>query len=320
LVLTARHCVSYLVNGLFTCTVRGELIEADEGAGRLGAHLPAAEIEVFGGETPRNEPLANGERVLSTFSTTICTNDLAFLVLNRQLSLPVSPLRLGEPAKAQELATLVGYGLDGVQSSLDYTTAPRQQKTGISIAAVGPDAVEDVTSVPPRTVILEGPSGCTGDSGGPLLAASSGAVLGVYSLQNGDSCAEPDVKHQMVHVPAFSGLIAQAFEAAGHEPVLESELQLEPDSAGAAGATSVAGTPSEAGASAASDQSGGAGGAPGEGSPSVAPASDEPSSSCSASLRRAGDEDSALLLALIAFVIVARGRRTSQRRPSSGSV
>src|SRR5687767_1676578 len=36
LLLTARHCVSYFNNGLFTCTLKGEVVETTPDAGKLG--------------------------------------------------------------------------------------------------------------------------------------------------------------------------------------------------------------------------------------------------------------------------------------------
>lgn len=311
LVLTARHCVSYLTQGLFACSVRGELLAREEGAGQLGRHLPAEDFEVYDRRTPRAAPLARGQQVLSTLSNTICTNDLAFLVLDRELELPVSPLRLAGAAKVGEPAVLVGYGLNRSGDELDYTRAPRRQRREIQIVGVGPDTVEDVTSVPPRAVILEGPSGCTGDSGGPLLAASTGAVLGVYSLLKGEDCAHRDVAHQLVHVPAFDGLIGDAFTAAGHEPTLEAD----PSSmtgGGAAGADG-GGVPSEAGAGGATV----AGTSAGEPASEVPQrSSDEPGSSCAYTPRSSHGTPG--ILALLTLATLAR-RRTPQRRPSSGS-
>ena len=124
------------------------------------------------------------------------------------------------PATLHEAAALVGYGQNGYDDGLDFETTPRMQRADVDIVGVGPDAVEDVTNVPPRTIVLDGVSGCTGDSGGPLLAAS-GAVLGVYSLLAGETCLDPLAEHYLTHVPAFPGLTEQAFAAAGYEPVPE---------------------------------------------------------------------------------------------------
>jgi hypothetical protein len=239
LLITARHCVSYFTDGLFSCSVQGELINDSDGAGELGLHLPASSLEVYGSQTPRTL-LAHGKQVISTLSPVICINDLAFVVLDREVDLPIVPLRLGRPALAHESVTLVGYGLDGQQPTLDYRSAPRRQKTGLEVVALGPDSAADgIKTVPPRALILEGPSGCIGDSGGPLLAAATGAVLGIYSLQQAESCAEPTVRHQLVHVPPFGNLIDEAFAAAGVMPLVEPTS--EPDGGGGAGSGGVGG-------------------------------------------------------------------------------
>src|SRR5882724_3200861 len=202
LIMTARHCVSYFTDGQFSCSAKGELIDNPTGAGALGLHLPAASLAVYGRQTPRKAPLAHGQQVLSTLSPSICENDLAFVVLDTALDLPIIPMRLGRPALVHEASVLVGYGMNATQTGIEYTTQPRRQRRDLEIEAVGPDSIADgVTSVPPRALILQGPSGCIGDSGGPLLAEATGAVLGVYSLQDGESCSAPDIRHQMVHVP-----------------------------------------------------------------------------------------------------------------------
>ena len=235
LLLTARHCVSYFNDGLFSCTVRGEVIETTPDAGKLGLHLPADSIEVYSAETPRQEPIARGADIISTLSPVICVNDIAFVVLDRALDLPVVPMRIGRPAQLHEAVTLVGYGLDGEQSEIVYETQPRRRKSGLEVAGVGPDLLEDgVTTVSPRSLILDGPSGCVGDSGGPLRASETGAVLAVYSLQEGASCNAPSVRHHLTHVPPFQALIEEAFAAAQSEPLLEPGS--EPVAAGAGGA------------------------------------------------------------------------------------
>ncbi|HWZ87894.1 MAG TPA: trypsin-like serine protease, partial [Polyangiaceae bacterium] len=225
LALTARHCVAHLEDGVFDCSVKGELFDNPTGAGRLGLDLPADTLEFYGGALPRTKPLAHGLTVVSTLSETICVNDIAFVVLDRAVALPVVPLRLHGRAALGEAVTLVGYGLTSDdQQTIVVSTQPRMQKTGLSIAGVGPDSLDQgVTTVPPRALILDGPCGCVGDSGGPLLAASSHALLGVYSLLDGVSCSDAQVRHQLVHVPAFQALTQQAFAQAGAEPVPEPE-------------------------------------------------------------------------------------------------
>jgi hypothetical protein len=309
LLLTARHCVSYLTDGQFSCTVRGEPIDNPTGGGRLGLHLPAESLEVYGRKTPRTTILAHGQKVISTLTPTICSNDLAFVVLDTALDLPLVPMRLGRSAQAHEMGVLVGYGLDGVQTTIDHEAQPRAQKRDLEIEAVGPDSITDgVTTVPPRTLILEGPSGCVGDSGGPLLSQETGAVLGVYSLQQGESCLAPSVRHRMTHVPPFRMLIDEAFVAAGCEPLLEEAP------GGSAGAPSEPAAEAGAGGEANGDK--GAGGASAAGAPATTPTDVASASRSSCSLALPGASvGGAQLLALLATA--ARLRRR-QRARSTG--
>jgi Trypsin len=299
LLITARHCVSYYTDGLFSCTVRGELTDNLDGAGELGQHLLATSLEVYGRKTPRRV-LARGQQVLSTLAPSVCINDLAFVVLDQDIDLPIIPLRLGRSAEPHESVTLVGYGLDGEQQSLDFQNAKRRQKTGLAIAAVGPDSAADgVEDVPPRALILRGPSGCIGDSGGPLLAASSGALLGVYSLQSAQACTDPAALQQLVHVAPFQNLLDEAFAAAGAEPLAEPTA--EPDAGSEADASASAGAPSDAGTG--PTLAAGAAGTPNETGPQ---GSGAPTSSCGFAPPPRAAQHAAMLLALLAPLVRRR--------------
>jgi hypothetical protein len=231
--------------GRFSCNVRGELIDNPEGGGALGAHLPAEGIEVFGRATPRLVPLAHGRQIISTLAQAICTNDLAFMVLDTALDLPIVPMRLESPAVVGESGSLVGFGLVREQRVLDHRDQPRASKADLEIAELGPDSLEEgVTTAPPRSLILRGPSGCIGDSGGPFLAASTGAVLGVYSLLRGNDCEGDNAYHQLVHVPPFQALIAEAFAAAEAVPTLEPAIVTGEGGSGGEATTPAAGAES----------------------------------------------------------------------------
>jgi hypothetical protein len=224
LVLTARHCVSHFVDGNFSCTVQGELESVDLNAGVLGTDFDASIIEFYDGHTPRTQPIAHGAQVISTLSDTVCTNDLAFVVLDRALLLPVLPLRLEGRARRREAVTLVGYGFDDAMAGGDFLDVESQLRThnaNLTIDDVGPLSKSDVTVTPPRTVVIEGPSGCVGDSGGPLLANDTHALLAVDSLSVDGSCTDEHVRNLFTHVPDFQPLIDDAFAAAGYEPTSE---------------------------------------------------------------------------------------------------
>ncbi|HYJ11305.1 MAG TPA: trypsin-like serine protease [Polyangiaceae bacterium] len=320
LLLTARHCVSYLVEGMFSCSVEGELVNGGDGAGELGLHIPPESIEVYGRETPRDEPLARGQQTISTLSETICNNDLAFVVLDRALDLPVLPLRLGRSAEFGELGMMVGFGLETGQLGIDYREQPRLRKAGLVVAGVGPDSLEEgVTTVAPRSLIVDGPCGCIGDSGGPLMAESSGAVLGVYSLQQGESCTADDVRQHLVHVPPFQRLILDAFAAAGAEPLPEPTV-----SGGAGGASgeapSGAGGEMPGGAGGGGNSSAAESGSAGENAVEPAAPAERDDSGCAvvaSGVRRAGRLGASLVALALVLLLAARRARQACRRLSA---
>jgi hypothetical protein len=222
LVVTARHCVAYVNGGAFQCTVHGEPISIGDGGGILGPDVPAESVEVRAGEVPSSTPLAQGREIVSTLSLTNCVNDLAFVVLDRALEVPPAAVRLGTKTPKGEAATVVGYGSQQLGiGEPDWPSRPRKKKH-VTIAAVGPDRVEDVTTLLPRTIVTNGPSACSGDSGGPLLSDKTGAVIGVYTNRVGsDDCTSATVAHHYTHLSPFEALALDAFARAGATPMLE---------------------------------------------------------------------------------------------------
>jgi len=226
LVATARHCIAYSVPEPALCTPEGELVDDGSGAGYLGMHLPADSVEVY--STVDSEPtlVARGARVLSTLGPTLCLDDLGFVVLDRELELPVLSLRLDGRAQPGEAVALSGYGLDE-ELNLDtpLTGLVRRTKDDLTVVDVGPAVADELAAVPPRTVMIQAPAGCIGDSGGPLYSFETGALLGVFSLLHGSSCTSSAGVNLFAHVPDYPSLIEDAFEAAGQSPISESDLR-----------------------------------------------------------------------------------------------
>jgi hypothetical protein len=227
LVLATRHCVASSTEAAFICNVRGELVDNPGGGGILGADVPPGSIEVYGAQTPRSQPIAVGARVVSSQSTNVCRDDIAFVVLDRALDLPVAPIRIGRRTRRGELATLVGYGTDGTSSDLPWRDIPRRHLLRQPVVDVGPDSIEEgVTTVRPRIMVFAGPSSCYGDSGGPALSGTSGAVISVLSVIDRRDCMDENVKLHYTQTSAFEALTSQAFEAAGAEPRIEDDRLL----------------------------------------------------------------------------------------------
>jgi hypothetical protein len=221
LVVTTRHCVAYAGPPGFRCTPDGELVEASDGRGTLGVDFPPETVVFHAGELPTSEPVAHGARILSTLSPHSCKDDLAFVILDQSLDLPIRPLRAGAGTEPGQVVTLVGYGLNETQNR-DWRTNPRKRLSGQIVHAVGPDSIQDgAGEARPRTLRLEGPSACQGDSGGPALSEPGGAVIGVFSLLEGGECQRVGVDLQYVHLSPFETLIGEAFAAAGAEPWIE---------------------------------------------------------------------------------------------------
>jgi hypothetical protein len=217
LVLTARHFVSVFNDGQYRCNVEGEVDEAFQrvpsSAGDMGVLYSFDQIELYLGEVPdESAPAAVAEELVAPETDTICRNDLAFIVLDRDLDLPLTAIRLGRIVPGEEV-TVVGYGSNG-------TSAVSRYERDLSILAVGESTYypEGGLAMPRTFAVGQGP--CPGDSGGPAISVDTGDILGVYSLVGGD-CMSSQARNFFTHVGSFESIVRQAFAAAGHEEILD---------------------------------------------------------------------------------------------------
>ena len=224
LVLTARHCVTETDEGAL-CRVDGTPYEG----GGLGADFTASDLFIYTGtkaiqlQDSAASAAARGKQLFFESTSTYCDKDVAFILLDRSLSVPVSPIRLKEGAREGESLTAVGWGLTEEGRQPDV----RMMRSGILVEAVGPFALDSDTQIGlSRSEFLVGESTCSGDSGGPAFA-STGAVVGVVSRGGGgredpgnraSKCIGSRVLGIYTHLATKKTLVDRAFKASGYGP------------------------------------------------------------------------------------------------------
>lgn len=212
LVLTAAHCVALRSGKQFGCDELGHVVETGTGMGRLHALSTPAQIEVFAA-ADAEEPLAVAREIFAPpLSSVGCANDIAFVLLETPIE-GIAPLRLELDAvpEAMENVEAVGFGQRDARS----TRALRNQVTA-EVQAVGTsEGMTDEEGAYPGTLRLD-LGLCDGDSGGPVLALTSGAVVAVLSNRAGAlDCLIPESVAYAALVPAHRELAALALRRAG---------------------------------------------------------------------------------------------------------
>jgi MYXO-CTERM domain-containing protein len=226
LVLTARHCVSKTSDKAFGCDADGNLFGG--GTQVSGDHDPTAINVYYGNTRPQFgngpvTPAAKGAKIFHNGAKTLCNADIALLLLDAPIDgAQIAPLRLDAPPVVNETFTAVGWGVTVVDPYPDI----RQQRPNVKIKRVG--RYESAIEAVPVNEFLIGEAICSGDSGGPAMATSSGAILGVVS-RGGNGTSDPNDPavgcmggtNFYTRVDGFRDMILQAFEEAGQEPWLE---------------------------------------------------------------------------------------------------
>jgi Trypsin len=222
LVLTAHHCVTEIGESRFHIPGPCQPYETTD--------IDVTTLHVRTGPKALSSKAPIAANVVKSFhdpnADVMCGNDLALILLDRSLDLPVSPLSAVSP-RIGDLAYAVGYGFT---SDGDTEPSARQQLHGIVLLDVAPIDEADggelgVSSPPPSGIdgiaglangeIETGASICGGDSGGPLFDAD-GAIIGTTSRTTfPGACADVDGGETVGAV--FSGVAA-------HLPLIQEAL------------------------------------------------------------------------------------------------
>jgi hypothetical protein len=182
--------------------------------------------QVIDGSVFSGNPMAVGAQIITTASLTVCSDDIAFVVLDRAIpGVTPAAIRLNGPTSTGELVDSWGYGLTEVPRD---ATALRVRRS-VDIVGVGPDVPQSTTQAAPLRAVRLGPDDvtCNGDSGGPITSAATGALIAVASLGNeadlfSPACTDygsPDTTGP--RLGAYNVLALRAFAAAGATPILE---------------------------------------------------------------------------------------------------
>jgi MYXO-CTERM domain-containing protein len=221
LVLTARHCVTQTSGGA-VCKTDGTAYDG----GELGSNFSVGSLLVYKGQLASamaddpSKASAKGKQLFVETTSTYCDSDVAFILLDRNVSAPVAPIRLTEGAREGELVTAVGWGL----TEEGRLPSKRLQRAGIKVEGVGPLSWDSSTDIGlAKSEFMTGEGTCSGDSGGPAFA-STGAVVGVVSRGgNGeegggvDSCLGANTIGIYTHLAHKRTLVDRAFKASGYQ-------------------------------------------------------------------------------------------------------
>ncbi len=226
LVLTARHCISAVPEATFTCNEDGT-VASGTGAS-IGADYVPSDTHIFVGATlpdtidPTMFP-GQGEAYVHDAATVVCNDDLALIVLAAPIpNAKIAPIRLDGGVTKGETFTAVGWGT----TVTDFVPPVRQKRDGVQVLLVGPSTTPYFGSELGDREFRVSESVCTGDSGGPALDSTTGAVIGTVSngpnggdTMNGAGCV--GTTHTFQSTSGYKDVIMQGFAMAGATPWIE---------------------------------------------------------------------------------------------------
>lgn len=225
LVLTARHCVSFtdvdVACGTDGLATNGGVVRSNHEPGQLyvftGRDRPASLDD-----PTKWTPSGRGLEILDDGSKNLCNHDFALVLLEQPIAGgAIAPIRLDGDAVKGERLTTIGWG---VTSDVEQPSS-RQQRSGVVVTRIGPD--EASPTLTPNEFSFD-ESICLGDSGGPILSESSGAVVGVVSRGGNGTSSQTDLASTCTKatnlgtkISPFRELVMRGLGRAGAEARLE---------------------------------------------------------------------------------------------------
>ena len=214
-VLTARHCVAVATTTAVSCDENGQ---STNGA-HVSGNQPPDRVSIYVGASPSfgAEPAAMARAIVSPRVNHLCDNDLAIVVLDREIrDVEPVPVRMAGSIYQGETIRSVGYG----QNDRSMPIGTRIRRENVRVLALGKGVSESDTALGPHEFEV-GRSICQGDSGGPAISEETGAVVGVVS--RGGECTD-NFGHIYVTTSGFDAVFAEAFALAGTQPIVESGM------------------------------------------------------------------------------------------------
>jgi MYXO-CTERM domain-containing protein len=203
LVATARHCVAALDSTTIDCA-----------SSTFGPLFPATEVFVTDQTTLTMQGLVPVSNVIvptASNEDAVCGNDIALLILGRNISLPEYVEPVISPPMTNPIydtvVTAIGYGIDTPTDMNGTSAGTRRIKENVQIACIpGDTTIADCFSDPTASQVLtsgefvSGDSTCEGDSGSGAFEQSAfnqgqWVAFGVLSRggvsTDGQTCEQP---------------------------------------------------------------------------------------------------------------------------------
>jgi len=207
LVLTARHCIVTQRKGTFSCTSSGELADFQDPLNYdLSTEAPENITISYGAHASAWRTVA-AAKVVTPAELSICRNDIALLVLKDPLAAHYAPLRMEVPTVRSTFAVSSWGFTNDARISLPEDRSTRDD---LQVTEVGPGLI------PAGTFATSGGSLCFGDSGAGAMF--DGAVEGVYSRIEADSCSSPQGRNVFMMIARQRELIERTFASIGATP------------------------------------------------------------------------------------------------------